>query len=65
MPRIIAKDNFLKRSEFTSDVLVADHVPDRYAKFIVEALNERYSGNKADKYFIAMPDGYRLCIVED
>jgi hypothetical protein len=60
--KIIAKDNFDR--DHVSETLVAENVPSYYAPAIAGFLNERFSGNNAPNFYVAVPDNHKLYIWE-
>ena len=58
--KIIRMSNF--GNENVSDGLIAEKVQDHYVDFIVEVLNEKYSGYKSPDFFRAVEDDYELYI---
>jgi len=56
--KIIIVDNF--NNESVSDKLVAENVPDIWAKRIVELLNDKYSGGFSSFYAKVVADDYEL-----
>lgn len=56
--KIICVDNFGK--ETVSDTLIAENVNKHYAVFIVNKLNEKFSGNYAQSYYRLVRDDHKL-----
>lgn len=56
--KIVCVDNFAR--ENVSDELIAESVPESYAKKIAEWLNEEYSRDNGPIYFSVKPDNYKL-----
>lgn len=60
--KIICVDNFNRESR--SDNLVAENVNAYYAKFIVEILNERFSGRDCSDFYRVVENDYKLYTFE-
>lgn len=60
--KIICKDNFDRESH--SESLVAENVNEFYAQHIVIYLNERFSSDSSDEFYVAKPDDYKLYTFE-
>ena len=56
--KIVQFDNFDR--DHISDVLVAENVPEIYAKIICEFLIEKHSSEVCGEYFKVVPDDYEL-----
>jgi len=56
--KIIKIDNFDRDS--VSDELIAENVSAYYIEFIVEELNQKYSGSTSPYFFMAVPDDRTL-----
>jgi len=56
--KIIKVDNFNR--DYMKDVLIAESVRPYYIKSIVQALNDKYSGEDSDDYFRSVEDDYEL-----
>lgn len=56
--KIIMVDNFDR--DYVDDKLIADNVTPMYASTIVEALNNKYSGDTSPHFFRAVQDEYKL-----
>jgi len=56
--KIICVDNFGRES--ISDRLIAENVPDYWARIIVELLNSHASGDHDPNYFQAVADNHKL-----
>ena len=56
--KIIAVDNFNRDDK--SDLLIASHVSEFYAEFLVDALNKKFSGDTSSLFFKSAPDSYTL-----
>jgi hypothetical protein len=60
--KIICVDNFDR--ENVSDQLVAENVPKHYAEFLVEKLNDKFSGSSSSSFFRVVPDDHILFVFE-
>jgi hypothetical protein len=60
--KIITRDNFDRDN--VSESLVAENVPECYAKTIAGFLNDLFGGNNAPNFFVAVPDNHKLYIWE-
>lgn len=56
--KIVCMDNFAR--ETVSEKLVAENVPEFYAKAIAEFLNSKFGGEEAPNWYVAKPDDYQL-----
>lgn len=57
--KIIAVSNF--GNELLDEFLVADNIRNsEFARYIAIALNERFSGKDAERYYRAVEDDYKL-----
>lgn len=56
--KIVCKSNY--DLESVSDRLVAENVNEHYGKFLVEQLNNRYSGDQSPDFFKLVDDDYVL-----
>ena len=56
--KIVRIDNFNR--DTVSDVLVCENVNEYYGKFLVEALNNKYSGDYSEDFFRLVEDDYVL-----
>ena len=52
--KIIKIDNFDRDN--ISDELIAENVSGYYIEFIVEELNQKYSGSRSCDFFMGVPD---------
>lgn len=56
--KVIAVDNFDR--DGVSDILVCENVNEFYGKFIVERLNERFSGDDSNVFYKLVDGNYKL-----
>lgn len=56
--KIISVDNFDR--DDAHDEVIAENVPEFFAETLVSALNERYGGSDAPRFFKAVSDEYIL-----
>lgn len=56
--KIICKDNYDRES--LADDLIAENVHRYFGEFIVDALNEKYSGEHFSNFFCLVEDDYKL-----
>ena len=56
--KIIVVDNFDRESE--SDTLVAENVNKYYGEFIVDFLNDKFSGDSSSEWFRLVEDNHKL-----
>jgi hypothetical protein len=60
--KIICKDNFDR--DYKSDSLVCENVNKYYGKYLVDFLNEKFSGEDSEDFYILADDSYELFIWE-
>lgn len=58
LKKIVAVDNFDR--DYMGDELIAENVPEHYAQFITDALNNKFSGSTSVHYFMVKPSTYQL-----
>jgi hypothetical protein len=56
--KIVAIDNLAR--EWVADTLIAENVDQVYAQFLVDCLNEEYSGEMSNIWYVVKEDDYRL-----
>lgn len=57
--KIIDTDNF--SGDYPNEKVVAEGITyELYAKVMCDAMNERFSGNGAPRYYKVVPDDYKL-----
>lgn len=56
--KIVKVDNFDR--DTYDDVLICDNINEYYGKIVVEALNNKLSGDRSDAYFRLVEDEYKL-----
>lgn len=55
--KIVKIDNFDR--DHIDDVVIAENVSEYYAKVIVAHLNQKFSGDNSQDYFVVKPDDYK------
>ena len=60
--KIIGKSNF--DDDMVNDILIAENVPDEYASFLTDKMNEQYSTGRSKYFYEAKPDYYELYVWE-
>lgn len=60
--KIIRVDNYAR--EHVSDTLVAENVHEFYGKYLVDFLNEKFSGKHSFDFYRLVPDDYKLYVFE-
>ena len=60
--KIVQTDNFCRDN--ISEVLIAENVPEYYAKIILEFLLDEYTSEQGSNYYKIESDDYQLYIFE-
>lgn len=57
--KIVDTDNY--GGDYPNEQVIADNITnERFGRVMVEALNERFSGENANRYYKLVPDDYQL-----